>query len=265
VLQDQGHLVFAPELASQSEGFRAEYFQMLAPLEAGNFWFRARNRLIVWALRRHFPDADTLLEIGCGTGYVLSGIASALPALRLSGSEIFSNALGFAASRVPRARLFQMDARRIPFENEFAVVGAFDVLEHIAEDEAVLAQMHRAVAPGGGILLTVPQHPFLWSHQDEVACHVRRYEASELTRKVRQAGFSVLRATSFVSLLLPLMLASRWRKRKPDATFDALDELRIGGAVNAALEVMLDVERALIRAGLSFPLGGSLLVVARKD
>ena len=65
-----------------------------------------------------------------------------------------------------------MDARRIPFEDEFDVIGAFDVLEHIKEDEQVLVQMHRAVKSGGGIMLTVPQHMFLWSEQDVQAHHV---------------------------------------------------------------------------------------------
>ena len=127
----------------------------------------------------------------------------------MSGSEIYSEGLDYAANRVKRAALFQMDARDIPFESEFDVIGAFDVLEHIEEDEQVLEQVFRAVSPGGGIMLTVPQHRFLWSQQDEYACHVRRYEAKELRDKVEKAGFQVEWATSFVTLLLPLMVMSR--------------------------------------------------------
>ena len=79
-----------------------------------------------------------------------------------------------------------MDARRIPFEREFDVVGAFDVLEHIVEDEDVLGQMFKATRPGGGLLVTVPQHPFLWSASDEHAMHQRRYSRAELRRKVER-------------------------------------------------------------------------------
>jgi SAM-dependent methyltransferase len=184
-----GYLSFAPEQARSSEGFQPHHFAELAQAEAGNFWFRSRNRLIIWALQRFFPKARNFLEIGCGTGFVLAGLAEANPNLEMSGSEIYSTGLGYAADRVKCAALFQMDARDIPFESEFDVIGAFDVLEHIEEDEAVLEQVFRAVTPGGGIMLTAPQHRFLWSQQDEYACHVRRYEAKELSNKVEKAGF----------------------------------------------------------------------------
>jgi len=260
-----GHLAFAPELAERSEGFEAQYFAPLAELEAANFWFRSRNRLLVWALRRYFPGAKNFLEIGCGTGFVLSGMREAFPGLTLSGSEIFTAGLGFAAGRLPGVELFQMDARRIPLRDEFDVIGAFDVLEHIKEDEEVLSQMYEATRGGGGILVTVPHHPFLWSRVDEYARHIRRYRARELKEKAGRAGFGVLRVTSFVSLLLPLLLASRLKQRRPGEDFDASSELKVGPLLNAALERVMDAERLMIRGGVSFPLGGSLLLVARKE
>ncbi|MEW5943869.1 MAG: class I SAM-dependent methyltransferase [Pseudomonadota bacterium] len=259
-----GYLSFSPELAQSGEGFQPAHFAELADVEAGNFWFRSRNRLIVWALRCYFPAARRFFEIGCGTGFVLSGVARANPGLEVSGSEIHTAGLGYAAGRIGNATLFQMDARDIPFEDEFDVIGAFDVLEHIEEDRLVLSQMFRAVSPGGGIILTVPQHRFLWSRQDDYAYHVRRYEARDLKEKVEQAGFRIERMTSFVSLLLPLMLISRLRKRAPDLDFDPLQELRVAPWANYTLEKTLDLERAVIRAGGSFPAGGSLLLVARK-
>ncbi len=258
-----GHLAFAPELAKQSSGFEPEYFAGLAALEAGNFWFQSRNRLITWALRNYFPNARNFLEIGCGTGFVLSGINREFPGIRLYGSEIFSSGLSFAVERLPEAQLFQMDARQIPFEGEFDIVGAFDVIEHISEDEQVLSQMHQATAPGGGILLTVPQHPFLWSQLDDHARHVRRYRAPDLRAKVERAGFQVLRMTSFVSLLLPLMVVSRFSQKGRQEELRTT-EINPGKLMGAALGEILTVERAMIRAGLSFPAGGSLLLVARR-
>jgi SAM-dependent methyltransferase len=259
-----GFPAFAPELAQAGSGYDASNFAELAELESRNFWFVARNRLITWALGRYFPGARRLLEAGCGTGFVLSGIAAAVPALEITGSEVAAAGLAVAARRVPAARLVQMDARRIPFVEEFDVACAFDVIEHIEDDGAVLSALRRAVTPGGGLLLTVPQHPFLWSEFDVRARHVRRYRAAELRAKVAGAGWEVVRMTSFVTLLLPLMMASRLAGRKARAEYDPLAELKISPGLNWGLEKLLGIERQLIRAGLSLPAGGSLLVVARR-
>jgi len=260
----EGFPAFAPEIASDSRGFDAATYHELAQLEARNFWFRSRNRLIAWALKRYFGAARNFLEIGCGTGYVLSGVAEALPALRLSGSEVSSSGLVHAAKRVPQAQLMQMDARNIPFVEEFDVIGAFDVVEHIEDDGQVLRQICRALATNAGVLLTVPQHPFLWSEYDVRAHHVRRYRARELKEKVMGAGFEIIRITSFVSLLLPFMMLSRLLRRVPERDYDPFAEFRLSSPANAMLEKILGLERGLIASGISFPLGGSLLLVARK-
>ena len=260
-----GHWAFAPELSEQNEGFEAGYFERLSKLEARNFWFRSRNQLVIWALQQYFPKAESFMEIGCGTGFVLSGIQKALPHMTLCGSEIFSAGLSFAANRLPNVELLQMDARRIPFREEFDVVGAFDVLEHIKEDEKVLAQMYQATRTGGGILLTVPHHPFLWSESDDFARHTRRYKNRELTNKVKRAGFEVLRITSFVSFLFPLLVISRFKQRLSKQSFDPTSEFNINASLNTALEKLLTAERVLIRAGVSFPAGGSLLLVGRRN
>lgn len=259
-----GFPAFAADMAQNHEGFKAGYFAELAALEQENFWFRSRNKLILWAIGKFFPGAKKMIEVGCGTGYVLSGIRKEFPAMELSGSEIHSAGLGFAAQRVQNAALMQMDAREIPFRAEFDVIGAFDVLEHIDEDEAVLAEFYRALRPGGGIILTVPQHEWLWSQQDEAACHMRRYSRVELQQKIERAGFRVEMATSFVSLLLPLMVLSRRRKRVASEQYDTMSELRLGKFANAVLGSVMNCERLLIRMNLSLPAGGSLLLLARR-
>lgn len=259
-----GFPAFAPEIAQGGSGYEPAHFAELARLEAGNFWFRARNRLIAWAMKRYFGRARSFLEVGCGTGFVLAGIAAAFPGLKLAGSEAASTGLAFAASRVPGADLLQMDARCIPFQEEFDVAGAFDVIEHIEDDMAVLRALREAVLPGGGLLLTVPQHPFLWSEFDARARHVRRYQAAELREKVVRCGFEIVKITSFVSLLLPLLMVSRLAQRRAKQDYDPFAELRIPPWLNRPLEGVLGFERALIRAGVAFSFGGSLLLVARR-
>lgn len=264
----EGYLAFAPELATANDGFRQEYFEQLEKIEANHFWFRSRNRLIFQAFEKYFPDAENMLEIGCGTGFILSGMEKAFPRLKPSGSELYSEGLRSAAQRLRQAELFQMDARRIPFEEEFDVIGAFDVLEHINEDEAVMLQMHRALRPGGGVIVTVPQHPFLWSSWDDISCHQRRYSRGELARKMNKAGFRNVRITSFFTLLLPMMILSRLssgRGSGKESEPDLASEFGMPRPINNLCEKICDLERSLLKSGLSFPAGGSLLYVGMKE
>lgn len=259
-----GFQAFAPLLAKEGGGFKASYFQELAELEEKNFWFRARNKIILWALKKYKPNFNSYLEIGCGTGFVLSGVSQAFPKAVLNGSEIFTDGLKFAATRLPDVNLMQMDARQIPFASEFDVLGAFDVLEHIEEDTAVIEEVYKAIKPGGIFILSVPQHQWLWSKTDELAFHQRRYSNSELTKKLQTAGFTILRSTSFVSTLLPAMVLSRMLNQASNSDFDPKDEFLIHPLLNYFFEKMLLLELVLIKIGVNLPIGGSRLVVAQK-
>jgi len=244
--------------------FDPAHFARLHALEARSFWFRGRSDIIEWALARYFPAARDFLEIGCGTGYVLSRLHDAFPDLVLSGSELFEEGLFYARQRLgTAATLRQLDATDLPFRDAFDVVGAFDVIEHIEDDVKVLANVRAALRPGGGLLITVPQHSWLWSDTDVAACHVRRYEREELREKLRSAGFDVLRMTSFVTLLLPAMMLSRRRRR--DGMQEVEAELSLPAFANALGYATLRLESLLMRLGINLPVGGSLLAVARKS
>ena len=243
--------------------YGAEGFGVLNAHEDKYFWFRARTALLIWCLKKYFPGFCSILDIGCGTGFVLSKISEEFSKAKLYGSDIFIEALKIAQGKLsPASVLMQMDARKIPYQDEFDVIIACDVLEHIQEDELVLENFARALRPGGGIILTVPQHPWLWSKADDEAQHVRRYTASELPEKVGKAGFKILLNTSFVSLLLPALLLSRLRTK--GGNNPQSDEFEISPGLNKVLGKIMDIERWLIIHGLRFPMGGSRLVVAQK-
>src|SRR5262249_7415519 len=147
---------------------------------------------------------------------------------------------------------------------EFGVVTSCDVLEHIDDDAAVAREFFRSVVPGGGVIVTVPQHRWLWSAVDVYSHHRRRYERRELVDVIQQAGLVVERVTSVVTALLPLMLISPSRQKQLTDDFDPTAELKVGAVVNTVLETALDVERWMIRAGVSMPIGTSLMVIARR-
>jgi SAM-dependent methyltransferase len=246
-----------------SDGYDVSYFARIAEKEPRSFWFRARNRVIVSAVRRHFAGAGSMLEVGCGTGFVLEGLNDAFPEMRLVGSELFAEGLEIARRRLPaEVELVVADVHAMRYDGEFDVAGAFDVLEHVDDDLGALKGMRSAVRPGGGLLLTVPQHPALWSAADTFAHHVRRYRRDDLLRKLRLAGFEAVEVTSFVTTLLPAMVLSRVAHRLVRRPYDPIEEL-VPGRLNAVFERLLDLEGRLIERGHSLPFGGSLLVVAR--
>src|SRR6185437_3005242 len=134
------------------------------------------------------------------------GIAAAFPKLRTVASDPLSGPL-------------HIDACDVPFENAYDLIGMYDVLEHVADDARALGQIHKALRPDGGLLLTVPQHPALWSPADAHAQHHRRYTARRLTRLLHAAGFEILTHTSFQTTTLPFFaaraLALRLTRRAP--------------------------------------------------
>jgi SAM-dependent methyltransferase len=255
-------------MANSTVGFDPAAFAQLASREDGHFWFEPRNRLLVGLAGRFFPEAKCYLEIGCGTGAVLAAMAASREWSRLVGAEIHPTGLTYARQRLGnRAEFAQLDARKIPARATFDLIGAFDVLEHIAEDGAVMSEVYAALIPGGGFLVAVPQHPALWSRADDIGQHVRRYCRGELERKLSEAGFEIQFSTSYVSLLLPIMFMSRRLSRgRPDEdTYEfARRELDIPPTINSALRWVLEAEVAMTLKGVSWPIGGSRIVVARR-
>ena len=244
------------------ELFPPSSFDHLDEMESGHWWFRSRNQILLWVIKKHIEKFESFLEVGCGTGFVLQTIRKYFPQAALYGSEYFEEGLVHARKRVPSANFTHLNIREMNDFEQFDCIGAFDVIEHINEDELVLDNIFRALKPGGALLLTVPQHRWLWSAVDEHACHVRRYIRSELVGKVTQSGFMVEYVTSFVSLLITLMWLSRLRAS--NANYNSMDELQIPNWLNRLLEMVMCFELKLLKIGIKFPFGGSLLLLAKK-
>ncbi|MGB8276231.1 MAG: class I SAM-dependent methyltransferase [Alphaproteobacteria bacterium] len=274
----RGIKCYAPDKAHDERDYPADAFAQLAALQDRNFWFRSRNRIIVRMLRKYLrapgPTAGRpkVLEIGCGTGCVLRALA-AENRYELTGAEMHIGGLTLAKGRLAGIELVQLDARDLPYVNEFDAIGAFDVLEHIDDDAGVIRSVRRALVPDGLFFVTVPQHPWLWSRADDHARHKRRYSRAELIGTLEREGFAMEFCSSFVFVLLPLMSLSRLRRRsRPgmgatgnvSGRSDAYDELALPGPVNATLETAMRLDEFLIARGVSLPAGGSLLAVARK-
>lgn len=261
-----GFPLLAPYLADGFSDYPLHAHEKRVHLEATSFWFQCRNQIITNALDRFFPRVGNFLEVGCGTGFVISGISRTFPGINIFGAEAYPSALKYANERIHKAEFAQMDVMHLPFTDEFDVVGCFDVLEHLEDDIRALSEIYKAGKRGMGLIITVPQHPWLWSKVDEKAGHKRRYTRDGLKNKVQTVGFEVLSMTSFITLLLPLMVASRWRKSRQRAVGHAEihNELNISQSLNTLFKLICALEVSWIKNEISLPVGGSLLCIAKK-
>lgn len=266
VPESGGIPLFAADLADTINGFDPAAFERLAKVEATHFWFVVRNELIVGLVARYFPNATRYLEIGCGNGAVVQALERARAWDRIVASDLHPRGLAYARARLPQNTEFaQFDARAIPAQAAFDLVGAYDIIEHIDDDEAVLRSMHKALAPGGGVLIAVPQHPALWSRVDEIGHHQRRYRRGEMESKFERNGFAIMFSSSYTSVLLPLMALSRLKTRffPTGQDTDVMREYAVGPGANYVLTALLRSEVRLTLAGMRWPFGGSRIIAAR--
>lgn len=236
-------------------------------VEDHSFWFRYRNERIVETVRR-FPPAGTIVDIGGGNGFVARGLAQAgFPAMVVEPGPVGArNARARGLDPVVCATLD--DAGFLP--GSLPAAGMFDVLEHLADDRGVLTTLARLLRPDGRLYLTVPAYAWLWSDDDVLAGHHRRYTRGSLTRVVEAAGFALETDTYlFAPLVLPILflrsIPSALRTREP-ANVDTLTrELQPKEGVAERL-----VARALALEAWWFghvgavPFGSSVLLVARR-
>lgn len=254
------------------QSYSADHFAPLFAAEDRHFWFRARNRCLRALIRSlpDFPGISRVLEVGCGNGAVLKMLHDLFPGKTVVGMELFGEGLEHARRRCD-ALLVRGDARRSPFRHTFDLIGAFDVVEHLEEDEAILTHLHGALRPNGHLLVTVPAHQTLWSYFDEAAHHCRRYSRGELAAKLDRAGFQVQYLTEFMSWLwVPMWIKRRlvgeYRQRahrnhdgaQTDRQREAETDLNVPAAINAAFDMALRPEAWMMARHLRIPVGTSL-------
>lgn len=267
--QIDGIKCYAPELARDNDYFPEEYLRHLYKIEDEHFWYRSRNRVIKRLFKKYLGTSDSkkIMEIGCGNGFILKGLTE-LKNYKLSGADIHIQGLKNSKERLPDVDFIQLDATRMPFEKEFDAIGAFDVLEHITDDVKVIKNAHKALQSGGYFLVTVPQYQWMWSNMDDIDQHKRRYAYSELNTKLTQNGFKVIYLSSFVFVLFPLMVFSRFFKKNKkfqEKSFEKkLTELKLSPLMNFVLESFMRIDELLLKMRISLPFGGSLIAVAQK-
>jgi SAM-dependent methyltransferase len=254
------------EEAGRPADFPESAYAIIDAAEKRHFWFTARRRTLLSALREMNArtEGGSAFDIGCGTGSVLSTLESA--GLRAVGIDMHLDGLRYARGRTG-AILFQGAVTNLPFTGRFDVATCCDVIEHADDDRAILSQAAKILKPDGVLIVTVPADPDLWSPFDDASGHKRRYTRETLDAALRDAGLRPVFIRPFNVVSRPLVAwHRRWMKRRSARVPDALSALREGlrpppAGLNILLKAAIPLDMALSRRAF-FP-GTSLTAAAR--
>jgi ubiquinone/menaquinone biosynthesis C-methylase UbiE len=227
------------------------------------WWFAALHANLIAAYRLVRPEvtAGRMLDAGCGTGGLLGKLAQTFPHAALVGLDADENACQRARSKSRRA-VCAGSVNELPFAGGGCeAIFSADVLCHAGVDEdRTLAEFRRVLRPGGILVLNLPAYRWMLSRHDVAVANVRRYTRGGTATMLSRAGFRLLYSSYWNAALFPLMVLTR--KLLPGGGSDVS---LYPAPIEAACRAAMRGEQALMRAGLRFWFGGSVLAVAAKE
>lgn len=166
-----------------SDPVGAETLERLADAERYNRWMF--DRLRRWLGTR-------VLEVGSGIGNLSAFLLDRARLVLTDTRPEYLDRLRERFARYPNvavARLYLPTDDSALAGERFDTVICLNVLEHVDDDLASLAAIHRLLHAGGRLILLVPALPALYGTLDEALGHHRRYTRAELASKFRATGF----------------------------------------------------------------------------
>ena len=173
-----------------------------------HFWIRRRFDVLRALADGVIRKADHLAEIGCGNGLLQRSIEDHY-GVPVAGFDLNDLALRKNISRQSAIYCYDVHQRSPEFQASFDLIFLFDVLEHIADEDAFLDSLKYLLTPSGSLLVNVPAHQSLYSGYDRAAGHVRRYSLRYLTEVARRNDLTLRSATYWGIPLVPLLMARK--------------------------------------------------------
>ncbi len=259
-IKSDGAIFFHPNM-NDFEDYDPEDLRVLYNSEEKHFWFINRKNVIKETFVKYVHPNSDIIEIGAGTGNIAKMLLNL--GYNMSVGEIHANGIEYAKEYGINKR-FQFNLLESPFVQHFDVVAMFDVIEHIENEKLALYNISQMLKANGLLIVTVPAHSWLWSMDDVVGHHKRRYTIQSLTKVLVDNGFELLSAKYFFVAIIPLLFLRTYirnpNKRKKK---ESIDQIKLNKLINATLNVITKYENKLLKH-VNSPFGGSIIAVAKK-
>ncbi len=242
---------------------QTEEYLKLAAVEDQMWYFRSLHAQVERELAKRLRGPAAVLDAGCGTGGLIRRLTAGAAPWKWSGVDLSPLAIELARQRCPAGTdLREASVTALPLaDGTCDAVIAADVLYHVEDDAAALAEFFRVLRPGGVVILNLPAYRWLWSYHD-IAVHARRrYGRGEVLEKLRVAGFGEGQATYWNTLPFPLIVM---RRKLLPAPKEGSDVRLYAPPLEAAFNAMMAVEQAWISRVGRLPFGCSVFAVAVK-
>lgn len=244
-----------------------EYYKEYYELERSNWWFTARLEILKSHIQKLYPGRTDLniLNVGVATGATSVMLEAFGKVKSIEYDEVCFN---FVKEKL-QIDIEQGSILELRFaDNTYDLVCAFDVIEHVADDQLAVNEMARVCKPEGFVFVTVPAFMSLWSQHDVVNYHFRRYKTNELSKLFNKSGeiqyLTYFNSWLFIPIWLVRSLSNKFPqlfKRDGSGSDHSMFTL---GFLNTVLYYMFLSENTWLKRKISFPFGVSALLSWKK-
>ena len=245
-----------------------KFYQEYYKLEREGWWFKARLSILENYFQAIITNPDMkILNVGAATGATSEMLSKYGKVTSLEYDEFCCKFL----KEKTGIEAINASLTELPFENNsYDMICAFDVIEHIENDNKAVEEIYRVLKPKGKYFITVPAFQSLWSNHDVVNHHFRRYKKKQLNKLIESTNLKIDHSTYFNFWLFIPISITRFIfnniPRKKDSNLSGSDNeiLQSSNIINRILYRIFHSEKFLLRINIKFPFGISILTIGYK-
>ncbi len=247
---------------------KANYYKEYYTLERENWWFMARKEILSNQIEKLLASRTEIKILNVGAA--LGATTFMLQKFGNVTSLEYDKGCCDLVKEIHDLDFINGSITSLPFQsNEFDLVCAFDVVEHVEEDILAIAELHRVCKPQGYVFTTVPAFMFLWSDHDLINEHVKRYTKKQFLRLFKEENTEIFFVSYFNFFLFPFIaiirIFSSLKKKIRKVRSIKSDFSKMNNSfLNRLFYKIFRSERRCLNRRFSFPFGVSIMVISIK-